>query len=176
MNNSAGAVLWFTGLSGAGKSTICGSLQNELMSAGYSVEWLDGDVLRKELPFELGFTREDRMKQIKVSAYIADLLSRNGVIVLASFITPYEEMRNYCRKRITAYHEIYVKCPLETCMRRDVKGLYKLALQGKINRFTGISDPFEEPGNADLTVNTGGQSLADCVKSVMAYVQAKGIK
>jgi adenylylsulfate kinase len=174
MKAPRGSVLWFTGLSGSGKSTICRSLMDELIQAGHTVEWLDGDVLRQELPLQLGFTREERMKQIQVAAYIAELLSRNGVIVLASFITPYEEMRKLCRQRIFNYNEIYVKCSLETCIRRDVKGLYRLALQGEIKHFTGVSDPFEDPANADLTLNTDEQSLESCVESVMTWTLKKG--
>lgn len=166
-----GVTIWFTGLSGAGKSTICGLVEAELIKKGMKVEVLDGDIVRKQLSADLGFSKEDRKKNIERAAFVAKLLSRNGVIVLASFICPYQEMREYCRKEIQSYIEVFVKCPLEECIRRDVKELYKKALAGEIQSFTGITDPFEEPSNPDIIVETDHEQPLESAAKIMSFLQ-----
>ena len=171
---SKGVALWFTGLSGAGKTMLCQLVWTQLVKRGVSVEVLDGDVFRSKLFPHLGFSKEDRQRQIEGAAYVAELLSRNEVIVLAAFITPYQEMRDFCRRNIGSYAEVYVNCSLSECIKRDVKGLYKKAINGEIDRFTGISDPFEEPANPDLIVNTCLETEDESAESIMKYLISKG--
>ncbi|HEY0828139.1 MAG TPA: adenylyl-sulfate kinase [Bacilli bacterium] len=165
-----GITLWFYGLSGSGKSTICREVMRELSAMGMSVEMLDGDEMRKNINSRLGFSYEDRKQNVRNAAYIANLLTRNGVVVLASFITPYREMREECRRNIETYAEIYVKCPLRECIRRDVKGLYRKAFKGEIPNFTGISDPFEEPVSPDLVLETDLETLEESKQKVISYL------
>jgi adenylylsulfate kinase len=159
MNKQEGAVLWFTGLSGSGKTTTAMHVAAKLRQQGLRVEMLDGDELRETVCKGLGFTREDRIENVKRIAFVSKLLARNGVIVLVSAITPYQEMRDYVRMEVTGYVEIYVKCQLDVCEQRDVKGLYAKARRGEINRFTGISDPYDEPLQPDITINTQSSPL-----------------
>lgn len=173
INAVQGPVLWFTGLSGSGKTTTARHVETILREQGYAVELLDGDELRATICKGLGFSREDRLENIKRIAYIAKLLSRNGVIVLVSAITPYEEMRDYARREVPGYVEIYVKCPLETCEHRDVKGLYAKARRGELLRFTGISDPYEEPLQPDITLCTASSSVEHNCKDVVDWVNAR---
>ncbi len=166
-----GIALWFTGLSGAGKTTISRIVEKKLKTLGFRVQSLDGDEVRRHLAFDLGFSYEDRMTNIRRAAFVAKLLTEHQIIVLASFITPYQEMRDYCRKQIGSYAEIYVKCSLEECIRRDVKGLYKQALAGKIKHFTGISDPFEEPKHPDLILHSDQTEPEDCADEVIHFLK-----
>ena len=166
-----GVTIWFTGLSGAGKTTLSKLVEEKLKQSGVKVEVLDGDILRQNLTLDLGFSRADRMKNIALATYIAKLLTRNGVIVLASFITPYQEMRDYCRREIGSLIEVYVKCPLSECIRRDAKGLYAKALRGEIAEFTGVSDPFEEPVNPEIVVETNKQDADQCALKIVSFVQ-----
>src|SRR5438445_346516 len=140
-----GAVVWFTGLSGAGKTTLADALAPELRAAGKKVELLDGDVVRTHLSKGLGFSREDRDTNIARIAFVAHLLARNGVYVLVSAISPIRSARDAARQTIGEFVEVHVAPPLETCIERDVKGLYKKAIAGEIAQFTGVSDPYEEP-------------------------------
>ncbi|MDF2660810.1 MAG: cysC [Paenibacillus sp.] len=158
MNKQAN-VLWFTGLSGAGKTTTAEYVRDRLLEQGRRVELLDGDTLRQTICKGLGFTREERLENIKRIVYVAGLLAKHDVIVLVSAITPYAEMRDYARKELAGYVEIYVECPLEECERRDVKGLYAKARQGELKHFTGISDPYEVPLAPDVTIRTSSDSL-----------------
>jgi adenylylsulfate kinase len=169
-----GVTLWFTGLSGSGKTTISRLVENELKSTGINVEPLDGDILRKHVTSELGYSKSDRQKNIKLASYVAKILTRNNIIVLASFISPYKSMRDYCQKEIGSFLEIYVKCSIEECIRRDVKGLYKKALNGDIQRFTGISDPFEEPEKPDLILDTDKETAGESASKVVSYLRDKG--
>lgn len=134
-------------------------MANELLKQGRGAELLDGDELRETVCKGLGFSREDRFENIKRIAYVAGLLSRNGINVLVSAITPYSEMRDYARREIPGFVEIYVKCPLEECERRDVKGLYAKVRRGEVTHFTGISDPYDVPADPDITICTSSFSL-----------------
>ncbi|KEQ25971.1 adenylylsulfate kinase [Paenibacillus tyrfis] len=174
MHMSSGATVWLTGLSGAGKTTICRLVEEKLAAAGLPVELLDGDVVRRQLCADLGFSREDRFRNIERVAYVAKLLTRNRVIVLASFISPYRSMRDYVRQEIAPFIEVYVKCSLEECIRRDVKGLYRKAINGEIAHFTGISDPYEEPGQPELVVDTEQETEEASAAKVVEYLIARG--
>lgn len=171
---SNGATVWLTGLSGAGKTTICRLVEEKLASAGIPVERLDGDVVRQQLCADLGFSREDRFRNIERVAYVAKLLTRNGVIVLASFISPYRSMRDYVRREIDSFIEVYMKCSLEECIRRDVKGLYRKAINGELAHFTGISDPYEAPEHPDLVVDTERETAEASAAKVVEYLIAGG--
>jgi len=169
-----GFTIWFTGLSGAGKTTIAEWVAGEFKRRqNIRFQLLDGDMLRA-IHKDLGFSKEDRIKNIERAVYIAQLLNRHDVHVLASFITPYQVMRDYCRKQLDRYIEVYVHCPLSECIARDVKGLYQKALAGEIRHFTGISDPFEEPANPDLVIHTDKEAPAASAQRVIRYLEQKG--
>jgi adenylylsulfate kinase len=172
MNNKhhAGLTLWLTGLSGAGKTTIASLLAAELQKRGLAVECLDGDELRQNVGRGLGFSREDRHENISRAVYIAGLLSRHGVITIVSVISPYREMRDYARKTLPDFVEVYVDCPLQVCEQRDFKGLYAKARQGVIPFFTGISDPYEVPDSPDLTLRTAEQSAKESAAALLNWL------
>jgi len=152
-----GFVVWFTGLPGSGKTTIANAVASKLRELGYKVEVLDGDWVRKTINPDAGFTREERRIHLRRVAWIARLLARNGVIVLCSFVSPYRSVRRELREIVeeeAPFIEVYCKCSLQECIRRDPKGLYRKALRGEIKHFTGISDPYEEPENPELTLDT----------------------
>jgi adenylylsulfate kinase len=163
-----GVTLWFTGLSGAGKTTISQAVEQELRSQGYKVETLDGDVVRQNLTKGLGFSREDRDENIRRIGFVANLLTRNQVIVLVSAISPYNAIRTEVRQRIGNFIEVYVNAPLAVCEQRDVKGLYKKARSGEIKNFTGIDDPYEPPMNPEVECRTDEESLEQSVAKVFA--------
>lgn len=169
-----GFTIWFTGLSGAGKSTLAEALARHFREQGRNVEILDGDDVRTHLSKGLGFSREDRDTNIKRIAYVGSLLTRNGVICISAAIAPYREAREWARQKIGNFVEVYVKCPLEVCRERDVKGLYKLIDEGKIQHFTGIDDPYEEPEQPDLVVETSRQSIAESVNAILAKLVEQG--
>ncbi|MEO7093017.1 MAG: adenylyl-sulfate kinase [Polyangiales bacterium] len=169
-----GVVLWFTGLSGAGKSTLAEALEPKLRAEGKKVEALDGDVVRTNLSKGLGFSREDRDTNIARIAFVGHLLQRNGVFVLVSAISPYRNTRDDARKLIGDFVEIHVAPPLEECIKRDVKGLYKKAIAGEIKQFTGISDPYEAPTNAELTIDTSNVSVDEGVNRILAKLRELG--
>jgi len=152
MKNKKGFVLWFTGLSGAGKTTLAGAVYEKLKSNGVEVERLDGDIVRKNLTKDLGFSREDRAENIKRVAFVCSLLSKHGVGVVASFISPYKSEREIVRKKSTNFIEVHVDTPLNICEGRDPKGLYAKARKGEIKNFTGINDPYEKPENPEIEV------------------------
>ena len=172
MAGEKGFTLWFTGLSGAGKSTITGHLVEELKSRGSKVEVLDGDIVRENLSKGLGFSKEDRDTNIRRIAFVADLLSRNEVPVITAAISPYEEIRAEARELMDGrFIEAYVKVSLEEAERRDVKGLYKKARAGEIKEFTGVSDPYEAPENPELVLDTESQSPEESAQQIIAYLE-----
>ncbi|MGO9267728.1 MAG: adenylyl-sulfate kinase, partial [Candidatus Binataceae bacterium] len=155
---SEGFTLWFTGLSGSGKSTLANLIADELRSRGHRVEVLDGDEVRTNLSKGLGFSKEDRDTNIRRIGYVCKLLARNGVIAISAAISPYRDVRDEVRKMHDRFFEVFVECPLDTLVERDVKGLYKKAIAGEIKNFTGVSDPYEAPLNAELIVNSSIES------------------
>lgn len=162
-----GLTVWFTGLPGSGKSTIANLVAEKLKTRGYKVERLDGDIVRKGLTRDLGFSKEDRDKNIERVSFVAKLLTRNGVIVLSSFVSPYRAARDNARREIGSFFEVYVKCSVEECMRRDVKGMYKKAIKGEIKEFTGVSDPYEEPKNAELILEADKETPEGSAEKVL---------
>lgn len=172
MKNQDGPVLWFTGLSGSGKSTTARRMKQLIAAEGKRVELLDGDELRETICKGLGFSREDRMENIRRIVYLCKLLSRNGVTVLVSAITPYEDMRDYARSQLARMVEIYVRCSLQECERRDVKGLYAKARQNEIANFTGISDPYEEPIHPEIVIDTMNQTVDQNSRSILQWLAA----
>jgi adenylyl-sulfate kinase len=169
-----GFVLWFTGLSGAGKTTLAIALEKQLRGRGLKVERLDGDIVRKSLTSDLGFSKEDRDKNIARVTFVAKLLSRNGVAVLSSFISPYRAVRQMVREETTNFIEVYVEVPLEEAIRRDVKGLYEKAMRGEIENFTGISDPYEPPENPEVWIPTHQEGVEESAQRVLAYLEKQG--
>lgn len=169
-----GFTLWFTGLSGAGKTTVAVALEKELLALGLKVERLDGDTVRQGLTRDLGFSKEDRDKNIERVTFVAKLLSRNGVSVLSSFISPYREVRDNVRRETTNFIEVFVNAPLQTCIDRDVKGMYAKALAGQIKNFTGVDDPYEEPLNAEIVLNTHQETLEESVAKCLNYLREHG--
>lgn len=170
-----GFTLWFTGLSGAGKSTISGLLEQRLRALGARVEVLDGDVVRTYLSKGLGFSKEDRDENIRRIGFVCELLSRNGVIAIAAAISPYRAVREEVRARIPNFVEIYVECPIEVLAERDVKGLYKRALAGEIGQFTGVSDPYEPPLAPEVTVNSSKETAQESVDRIWATLEHLGL-
>jgi len=171
--NHKGVCLWFTGLSGAGKSTLSLAVADVLRSRGARVEIMDGDEVRENLSKGLGFSREDRDTNIRRIGYVCHLLSRNGVIVISAAISPYRSVRDENRARIGDFVEVYVKCPLEVAIERDVKGLYKKALAGEIKNFTGVSDPYEEPLSAEVVVETDKESIEESARKILRYLEER---
>ncbi|HBB30679.1 MAG TPA: adenylyl-sulfate kinase [Cyanobacteria bacterium UBA8803] len=162
-----GVTVWFTGLSGAGKTTISQAVAEALRSQGCSLEILDGDVVRQNLTKGLGFSKEDRDENIRRIGFVSHLLTRNGVIVLVSAISPYREIREEVRQRVGDFVEVYVNAPLEVCEGRDVKGLYRRARLGEIKGFTGIDDPYEPPLNPEVECRTDQEDLSQSVAKVL---------
>ncbi len=173
-NRVEGFTLWFTGLPSSGKTTLARKVEKYLREKGYKVEVLDGDVVRKYFSKGLGFTREDRNENIRRIAFVAKLLTRNGVVAITSAISPYRETRNEARRLIGRFCEVYVKCSVEECIRRDVKGLYKKALRGEIENFTGISDPYEPPENPEVIVETDKETEEESFKKIIDTLVIRG--
>ena len=171
----AGCTLWFTGMSGAGKSTLASLLASRLRAMGARVEVIDGDVVRTQLCRGLGFSKDDRQENIRRIGFVCELLSRNGVIAIAAAISPYRACRDEVRTRIPNFVEIYMACPVEVLVQRDVKGLYKKALAGEILHFTGISDPYEPPPEPEVTIDSSYQGLEESVAAVLRILEARGI-
>ena len=169
-----GVVIWFTGLSGAGKSTLAEAIAPKLRGHGKRVEILDGDVVRTNLSKGLGFSREDRDTNIARIAFVAHLLVRNGVVVITAAISPFRVTRDNARALIGDFVEVHVAPPLQACIDRDVKGLYKKAIAGEIPQFTGISDPYEEPLNPELELDTSTISVEDGVARILAKLTELG--
>jgi adenylyl-sulfate kinase len=173
-NSPRGCTIWFTGLSGAGKSTITENLVPMLKARGSKVEVLDGDVVRTNLSKGLGFSKEDRDTNIRRIGFVCHLLSRNGVIAIAAAISPYKNIREENRALIKDFVEVYVKVSLETCIQRDVKGLYKKALAGEIKEFTGVSDPYEPPDNPEVVCETEKESPTESALKIVRKLEELG--
>jgi adenylyl-sulfate kinase len=171
---NTGFTIWFTGLSGAGKSTLSEIIEKRLRDRGRNVEVLDGDIVRTHLSKGLGFSREDRDTNIKRIAFVCGLLTRNGVVCISAAIAPYHEAREWARNEIGNFVEIYVKCPIEVCRQRDVKGLYKLVDEGKLKGFTGVDDPYEEPENPELVVETDKETVEESIARIFAKLEELG--
>jgi adenylyl-sulfate kinase len=171
----AGFVVWLTGLPGSGKTTIARKLEPELRKLDIPVEVLDGDEIRQNLSKGLGFSREDRETHLKRVTYVAKLLSRNGVGVIAAFISPYRSIREFARKETTNFLEVFVKCSVETCAKRDPKGLYKKASSGQITDLTGPQDLYEEPTAPDLLLDTEKLTVQECSDAIMSKLKALGL-
>jgi adenylyl-sulfate kinase len=174
MADDKGFTLWFTGLSGAGKTTISKLVEDELRARGSKLEILDGDVVRENLSKGLGFSKEDRDTNIRRIAFVADLLSRNGVPVITAAISPYREIRQEARDMMgDRFIEVFVKASVEACAERDVKGLYKKAFAGEIKEFTGVSDPYEEPLDPEITLETENESPEESAAKLIALLEER---
>ena len=171
-----GFVVWLTGWSGSGKSTIGEELKKKLYENGIPfVQILDGDVVRQDLTRDLGFSKGDRDENIRRITFVAELLSKNGVATIVSFISPYISLRDRAREKCNNFVEVYVKCDKEKLIERDAKGLYKKALSGEIKNFTGISDPYEEPLNPEVVVETDKESVEQSVSKILDKLKAMGL-
>jgi len=166
-----GFTLWFTGLSGSGKTTLARGVESILRERGMKVEVLDGDIIRQNLSKGLGFSKEDRDTNIKRIGFVCKLLTRNGVVAIGSAISPYREVRDFVRQDIGDFVLVYVKCPLEVLIQRDVKGLYQKALSGEIPNFTGISDPYEEPLDPEIIIDTAVESSQESIGKIIAKLE-----
>ena len=174
MAGEKGFTLWFTGLSGAGKTTISKEVEEQLRSRGSKLEILDGDVVRENLSKGLGFSKEDRDTNIRRIAFVADLLSRNGVPVITAAISPYRELRDEARELMgDRFIEVFVKASVEVCAERDPKGLYEKAFAGEIKEFTGVSDPYEEPLNAELTLDTENETVEESAGKIISLLEER---
>jgi adenylylsulfate kinase len=165
-------VLWFTGLSGSGKSTISERVFEILQERGYEVEHLDGDAVRDIFP-KTGFARKERIEHVKRVGFLASRLQTHGVFVIGSFISPYQNSRDFVRNMCDDFTEVFISTPLEECERRDVKGLYEKARKGEIDNFTGISDPYEEPQNPELNIDTTNLSVDEAVQKVLNFLSSQ---
>jgi adenylylsulfate kinase len=171
MTNDTGFVLWLTGLSGAGKSTVAAKLAPALAERGHRVELLDGDEVRTNLSQGLGFSRADRDTNIARIGYVAGKLAKHGVAVLVAAISPYRQARDRVRAQVDHFVEVYVAAPVATCAERDVKGLYAKALAGEIQRFTGVSDPYEPPLAPELVLHTDHQTVDQSTHQVLTWLE-----
>ena len=169
-----GFTLWFTGLSGAGKSTVSEIVYGWLKEHGAKVEVLDGDVVRTNLSKGLGFSKEDRDTNICRIGFVCELLSRNGVIAISAAISPYREIRDEIRGKVKNFVEVYVHCPLEVLVERDVKGLYKKALAGEIKNFTGVSDPYEAPLAPEVVIDSSQETPEQSAERVWEKLEDLG--
>ena len=173
--DTTGFTIWFTGLSGSGKSTIAAILEQELRERGHKVEVLDGDVVRTHLSKGLGFSKEDRDTNILRIGWVCEVLSRNDVVAIAAAISPYRDIRDQIRANIGRFVEVFVEAPLEVLADRDVKGLYRKAMAGEIQNFTGVNDPYEEPLNPEVTCKSdGSESAAESAAKVLAKLEELG--
>lgn len=170
-----GFTIWFTGLSGAGKSTISRLIEERLREAGARVELLDGDIVRTHLSKGLGFSKEDRDENIRRIGFVCEMLSRHGVIAIAAAISPYRAVREEVRARIGDFVEVYMACPIEVLANRDVKGLYRKALAGEISHFTGVSDPYEAPLAPEVTIYSDSETPEESAQRIWAKLEDLGL-
>ena len=176
MADEKGFTLWFTGLSGAGKTTISKIVERELRDRGSRVEVLDGDVVRENLSKGLGFSKEDRDTNIRRIAFVADLLSRNGVPVITAAISPYRELRDEARDLMgDRFIEVFVKASVEVCAERDVKGLYEKAFKGEIKEFTGVSDPYEAPESPEIRIESEHEEPEESAQRILELLERRGL-
>ncbi|NHJ46437.1 MAG: adenylyl-sulfate kinase [Asgard group archaeon] len=177
--NEPGFVIWFTGLSGSGKTTIAVDLEKELLKRNLRVQRLDGDIVRKSLTRDLGFTEEDRKKNIERITFVTRLLAKHGVATLVSFISPYISVRDNARKEVNEekakFIEVFVKASVDACAERDVKGLYKKAFAGEIENFTGVSHPYEEPPTPEIICDTENETVQESTRKVIEYLMKEKI-
>ena len=177
MHNRKGFTLWFTGLSGAGKTTLASVVDREMRARGMAVEVLDGDEIRTNLSKGLGFSKEDRDTNIRRIGYVCRLLSRNGVAAISAAISPYREVRDEVRRLVEAdgatFVEVFVKCPIEVLAERDVKGLYKKALAGELKGFTGVSDPYEEPLAPEVVIESNRETVEFSVTKILGELERR---
>jgi len=173
-SDQKGFCLWLTGLSGAGKSTIAEILEGELRARGLRVERLDGDIVRESLTADLGFSKEDRDKNIERVTFVAKLLSRNNVAVICSFISPYQATRDKVRIETTNFLEVFIDASLDAVIDRDIKGLYKKAIAGEIPNFTGISDPYEAPDEPDMHIQTDDSTPLESANQILEGLEEVG--
>ncbi len=169
-----GSVVWFTGLPCSGKSTLAHLLHESLEGQGVSSEIFDGDIVRQRLTKGLGFSKKDRLENVRRIAFVAHLLARYGVISIVAAISPYQEARAEIRKEFETYIEIFVDCPLEVCQERDVKGMYKKARDGEIQHFTGVSDPYEIPTHPDLVLKTSLEPQTESLARILSFLAENG--
>ncbi len=174
MLEHSGFTLWLTGLSGTGKTTLARLLQKQLRGLGAKVEVLDGDAFRTHLCKGLGFSKEDREENIRRIGLVCELLSRNGVIAIVAAISPYRACREQVRTQLGNFVEVYMNCPIQVLIERDAKGLYKKALSGEIQHFTGISDPYEPPHSPDLTIDSSSESAEHSALRILNHLRGLG--
>jgi adenylylsulfate kinase len=169
-----GFVLWFTGLPSSGKTTLARIMTDKLRDVGLKVELLDGDEVRRSLSPDLGFSKKDREIHAQRVAYLCRLLSRNGIVPIVSLISPYRASRRQAREHVgDRFVEVWTKCSLETCMKRDVKGLYRKAIEGNITDMTGLQDPYEDPVENEITVDTEKVTVDECARKILNYLVAQ---
>ncbi len=168
-----GICIWLTGLPCSGKSTIAKKLAEKLLERKREVEILDGDIVRNLINKDLGFTKEDRLENMRRVSVLAELLTRHGVDVIVALVSPYREGREKARKLLPNFIEVFVKAPIEVCEKRDVKGMYKLAKEGKIKNFTGIDDPYEEPLNPEVICETHKETVEESVSKILKFLENK---
>jgi len=174
MKSQRGVTIWFTGLPCCGKTTIADQVAVVLKKKGVRVERLDGDLVRQSVSSDLGFSKKDRDENIRRAIVLAKKLTSENVVVLASFVSPYRRHRRDARAQIKNFVEVYVQCPVDICMKRDVKGMYQKALEGKIKHFTGVDDPYEEPVHPELVVHTDVESVEESVRKVLEKIEELG--
>lgn len=168
--------IWLTGLPGSGKTTIGHAILEEFRLRGLKSEFLDGDEIRRTLSSELGFTKEDRHTHLKRVTYLCELLNRNSIISIVALISPYRESRQYARDKLEKFVEVWVQCPIEICMQRDPKGLYKKAKTGRLNSLTGLQDPYEVPLAPEIVVCTNTESILQSTQKIIDYIYDKECK
>jgi len=171
---TTGAVVWFTGLSGSGKSTVAEKLVKDLLKKKVDIEYLDGDKVRDVFP-QTGFSRDERNMHVKRIGFLASILEKHGILVIASFISPYREGRNFTRKLCRKFIEVHISTPISECMKRDPKGLYARAKRGEIKNFTGLDDPYEAPQKPEIRIDTSLLTVKEAVSIVVDYLKAKDI-